>query len=217
MEEQPIDQFYKALSPAERAQIVADAAQAFGNFLTALKVDWQGDPQTKETPLRVAKMYVDELFAGRFSTLPDLQSFEGKASGELVVNGPIMFRSLCAHHCLPMTGFVTIGLVPARTSDGKSQLLGLSKYVRLVNWCSSRGYMQEDLGHVILNTLQAQTQSEKIAVFIGAAHQCCTHRGVHARENRAVTLHMTPAFEQDAVLRNDFGFITAAHMQQTEK
>ncbi len=129
----------------ERKAIIREAAQVFGQFLTALRIDWQIDLQTQDTPMRVAKMYVNEILAGRFSSPPKMKFFACKKVQGMVTSSPIAFSALCPHHFIPFMGFVSISIVSSKKDD-TSQLLGLSKYVQLVKWCSSRGYMQEELG-----------------------------------------------------------------------
>ncbi|MEM7174255.1 MAG: GTP cyclohydrolase I [Bacteroidota bacterium] len=204
-----IHDFYKALDTQERESILDEATKAFGQFLTALKIDWQADAQTKQTPSRVAKMYVDEWLSGRFYQKPDMKFFPCTTpTQKTIIQGPITFSSLCPHHLIPFVGFVSLLI----SSDAK-KVLGISKYARLVRFYSSKAYMQEDLGDVLLTNLMQVTQAQKVGVFISAKHRCCTHRGVNQVLQTSTTLHMSKAFELDSELRQYFTHITQKHMQ----
>lgn len=206
------DQVYKNLTADEREQMLIEASHAFEKFLNALKIDWKNDPNARETPMRVAKMYIDELLSGRFTDPPDIKSFDSTVEEGLIINGPIAIKSLCSHHFMPFEGFCTVGLVPSPDKNQVFQLPGLSKYARLVKWCSRRGYMQEKLGQVILQNLQRYIQSDKIGVFICARHLCCTHRGTLESQTQTGTFHMTDAFKKDLTIRHEFSSIVQTHI-----
>src|SRR5690349_12657006 len=121
---EPID---APLQPMEEAAMIAAAAQKLGELLDVLRIDHRNDHNTRDTPMRVAKMYVQELLRGRFSTAPAITEFENAENyDQLIVTGPIAVRSVCAHHLMPIYGHAVIGILPS--ADGK--IIGLSKYDR---------------------------------------------------------------------------------------
>ena len=155
------------------------AAEKVSELLDILRIDHRHDPNTRETPRRVAKMYVEELLAGRFSAPPAITEFDSAETfDDLIVTGPIELRSTCAHHLMPIYGTAIIGVVPA---DGR--LIGLSKYDRVVHHFAKRFWTQEELVNQIGKFLMETTAPRGLAVRIKAVHMCKTHRGVLASHN----------------------------------
>lgn len=156
--------------------LIDELEEKFIGVLQSLIVDLDTDPNSAETPRRLAKMYINELFKGRFSPLPNLKSFPNNVvdgySGMVFVNAPIL--SLCSHHHQIVEGVAMIGVL------GAKQLLGLSKYIRIAQHCARRGTLQEELTTQIANEIQNATDTESIAVFIQATHGCVKYRGVTA-------------------------------------
>ena len=165
------------LTAEQRKSMIDAAAQKLSELLEILRIDHRGDPNTQDTPHRVARMYVNELLAGRFSAPPRLTEFDTvETSGELMVTGPIELRSTCAHHLMPIYGTAIIGIVPS--ADGR--LIGLSKYDRVVQHFARRFQTQEELVNQIGRFLMDMTAPRGLAVRIKAVHMCKTHRGVLA-------------------------------------
>ncbi len=178
------------------------AAQKFVELFDILHIDHRRDHNTRDTPRRAAKMYVEELLAGRFTAPPKITDFDNVEEFDgLIVTGPIDVRSTCAHHLMPIYGSAIIGIVPA--SDG--QIIGLSKYDRIVHHFSSRFQIQEELVKQIGQYLLDATNPRGLAVRISAVHMCKTHRGVMAPHRaRMVSTAYYGVLKTDATLKSEF-------------
>jgi len=190
------------LNCAEEAAMIAAAAQKIGELLDILRIDHKNDHNTRETPARVAKMYVKELLRGRFAPPPKITDFENaQAYDQLIVTGPIDIKSVCAHHLMPIYGHAYIGILPA--PDGK--IIGLSKYDRIVDHFAGRFQIQEELVKQIGNFIVEQTQPRGLAVRVSAVHMCKTHRGVRApHSSRMVNTALYGQMREDPSLKNEF-------------
>ena len=168
------------LTAEQKAAMIEAAAHKMAELLDILRIDHRSDPNTYDTPRRVARMYVDELLAGRYSAPPSITEFDSAESfDDLIVSGPIELRSTCAHHLMPIYGAAIIGVVPA--VDGR--IIGLSKYDRVVDHFARRFQVQEELTRQIGNYLVQATAPRGLAVRLRAVHMCKTHRGVLASHN----------------------------------
>ena len=164
------------LPPSLRTAAIADK---FAEILEILGIDHTRDPQTKDTPDRVARMLF-EVCSGRYSDPPKLTEFPNEATSEqetyeldeLVVVGPIRFNSLCSHHFVPVIGNVYIGYVPDK------YLVGLSKFSRVVEYFAKRPQIQEVMTTQIFDFLMDGIKPKHLAVFVDAIHFCMTWRGV---------------------------------------
>jgi GTP cyclohydrolase I len=165
---------------AEEKMFMIDAAAAkLAEFLDILRIDHRNDPNTQDTPRRVARMYVNELLAGRYAAPPRITEFDSAESfDDLIVTGPIELRSTCAHHLMPIYGTAIIGIVPA---DGR--VIGLSKYDRVVQHFARRFQLQEELTKQIGDYLVETTAPRGLAIRLRAVHMCKTHRGVLSPHN----------------------------------
>jgi GTP cyclohydrolase I len=167
----------RPLESWEEAAMIAAAKGKLEELLEILQIDHKADHNTRDTPQRVAKMFVKELMRGRFSAPPKITDFDNaEGYDQLIVTGPLEVRSMCAHHMMPIYGHAYIGVLPAK--DGK--VIGLSKYDRIVDHFSGRLQIQEELVKQIGNFIMEKTQPRGLAVRISAVHMCKTHRGVHA-------------------------------------
>ena len=191
-----------ALDPTERDAMIGAAAMKFEELFDILHVDHRNDHNTRDTPRRVAKMYVEELMNGRFSEPPSITEFDNAEQFDsLIVTGPIDVRSTCAHHMMPIFGQAYIGILPA--PDGK--IIGLSKYDRIVDHFASRLQIQEELVKQIANFLVEKTAPRGLAVRISAVHMCKTQRGVKAGVGaRMVSNSYHGSFKDDPALRAEF-------------
>ena len=173
----------------ELKELENELTTAFEGVLDKLIVD-PTDPNSSDTPRRLAKMYLYEVFAGRYEKRPNTTAFpnDGKNSynGMIVVRAEL--KSMCAHHHQPITGTCYIGIIP------NGRVLGLSKYIRIAQWCARRGTLQEELCNDIASEIRSATGSESVGVYIAAEHGCCTNRGVNAHS----------ALTQTTVLNGDF-------------
>ena len=172
------------LDDVERATMLAAAAQKVEELFDVLRIDHRNDHNTRETPLRVAKMFVEEILQGRYTAPPRITEFDNaQAYDQLIVTGPLEIRSMCAHHLMPIYGHAVIGILPA--ADGK--IIGLSKYDRIVDYFATRLQIQEELVKQIGDYVVDMTKPRGLAVRISAVHMCKTQRGVRAsRRSRMV-------------------------------
>jgi GTP cyclohydrolase I len=189
------------LNEVERASMLAAAAKKVEELFDILRIDHRNDHNTRDTPKRVAKMFVEEILQGRFAAPPKITEFDNaQAYDQLIVTGPIELRSMCAHHLMPIYGHATIGILPA--ADGK--IIGLSKYDRIVDYFASRLQIQEELVKQIGQYIMDMTSPRGLAVRISAVHMCKTQRGVRAsHRSRMVNTYYwgematSPEFKQE--------------------
>jgi GTP cyclohydrolase I len=181
--------------------MICAASEKLEELLEILRIDHRNDPNTRGTPQRVAKMFVDELTRGRTVAPPSLTDFDNRHAYEgMIVTGPIEVRSTCAHHLMPIRGEAFIAVLPS--ADGK--LLGLSKYDRVVDHFAARLQTQEELVQQIGSFLWENSAPHGLAVRISAVHLCRTHRGVRAGNGRMVTSAYFGRFSEDASLKDEF-------------
>ncbi len=174
-----------ALSLAERMVMINSAETKLAELFDVLQIDHRNDHLTRDTPRRVARMFVEEIMQGRYCDPPELTDFDNvEAFDQLIVTGPIEIRSTCAHHLMPIYGDAYIGVVPS--VDGR--IIGLSKYDRVVHHFATRLQIQEELVKQIGQFIMDRTTPRGVAVRISAVHMCKTHRGVRAsHRSRMVT------------------------------
>jgi GTP cyclohydrolase I len=190
------------LREAEREGMIAAAARKLEELFDILRIDHANDHNTRETPQRVAKMYVEELLEGRYTAPPKITEFDNaQAYDQLIVTGPIDVRSMCAHHLMPIYGEAYIGILPA--ADGK--IIGLSKYDRIVAYFAARLQIQEELVKQIGQYILDMTTPRGLAVRISAVHMCKTQRGVRAsHRSRMVNTYYWGEMAQHAELKREF-------------
>jgi GTP cyclohydrolase I len=190
------------LDSREERAMIAGAAKKIEELLDILRIDHRNDHNTRDTPMRVARMYVQELLQGRFALPPRITEFDNvEGFDQLIVTGPIEVRSLCAHHLLPIYGHAMIGILPA--PDGK--IIGLSKYDRIVQHFAARFQIQEELIKQIASSLADMTSARGLAVRISAVHMCKTHRGVRASHaSRMVNTVFLGELLHDDALKREF-------------
>ena len=191
-----------ALDAGERAAMIGAAALKMEELFDILQVDHRNDHNTRDTPRRVAKMFVEELMHGRYCDPPEITEFENAAGfDQLIVTGPIDVRSTCAHHLMPFYGHAFVGILPAR--DGK--IIGLSKYDRVVDHFASRLQIQEELVKQIGEFLVEKTAPRGLAVRISAVHMCKTQRGVRAsHRGKMVSTAYWGALADDPAAKAEF-------------
>jgi GTP cyclohydrolase I len=180
--------------------LIDEATEAFELVLDRLLIDRQTDPNSKDTARRLAKMYYNEIMAGRYDPAPDCTAFpnnsDDRYEGMLVVRSEI--RSICSHHHQPVVGVAYIGVLAAE------KLIGLSKYTRIAQWCSRRGTLQEELCNDIAREIMRATDSRDVAVHIGAEHGCCTNRGIMATSSLTQTTVLHGVFRTDSGVKKEF-------------
>lgn len=169
--------------------------------LRALVIDTDRDHNTSDTARRVAKMFIDEVFSGRYREAPAVTAFPNVALlNELIIVGPVAVRSACSHHLCPIMGKVWIGVLP----NARSDLIGLSKYARLCDWIMSRPQIQEEAVVMLADELETRIKPDGLAVVMEADHFCMHWRGVKDDQSRMTNSVMRGAFLKDAALRREF-------------
>jgi GTP cyclohydrolase I len=180
--------------------LIEEAAVAFEGVLDTLLIDRETDPNSKGTARRLAKMYFNEVMAGRYEPAPDCTAFPNDGAdryeGMLVVRSEL--RSMCSHHHQPVSGVAYIGIIAA------AKLIGLSKYTRIAQWCARRGTLQEELCIDIANGIMAATDSTDVGVYIQATHGCCENRGIMAHSSLTQTTVLRGAFKTDDGVKKEF-------------
>ncbi len=190
------------MNEADREAMKEAAARKIEELFDILCIDHRSDHNTRDTPARVAKMFVEETMRGRFTSPPRITDFENvEHYDQLIVTGPIALRSTCAHHLMPIYGHATIGILPA----ANGRIIGLSKYDRIVEYFASRLQIQEELVKQIERFIVDTTEPRGLAVRISAVHMCKTHRGVLApRSSRMVNSSYYGDMLTDKELRSEF-------------
>ena len=180
--------------------LIDEATVAFEGVLDALLIDRENDPNSKGTARRLAKMYYNEIMAGRYEPAPDATAFPNDSAdryeGMLVVRSEL--RSMCSHHHQPVSGVAYIGIIAAQ------KLIGLSKYTRIAQWCARRGTLQEELCNDIAREISKATDSENVAVYVQAVHGCCENRGIMAHSSLTQTTVLRGTFKDDPHTKKEF-------------
>jgi len=188
------------ISDVEKDTLINEATDAFEGVLQALLIDTENDPNSKGTAKRLAKMYYNEVMAGRYDQAPDATAFPNDSAdryeGMLVVRSEL--RSMCSHHHQPVSGVAYIGIIAA------NKLIGLSKYTRIAQWCARRGTLQEELCNDIAREIQKATDSENVGVYLRMTHGCCENRGIMAHDSSTTTTVLKGAFTKDPATKKEF-------------
>ena len=194
------DNISEVLDDGDKEALIDNAAVAFEGVLDALLIDRENDPNSKGTAKRLAKMYFNEIMAGRYDAAPSATAFPNDSAdrydGMLVVRSEL--KSMCSHHHQPVSGIAYIGII---ASD---KLIGLSKYTRIAQWCARRGTLQEELANDIAREIQAATDAEHLGVYIQATHGCCENRGIMAHSSLTQTTVLRGSFKDDAGTKKEF-------------
>ena len=188
------------LHESDREHLINEATQAFEQVLDTLLIDRETDPNSQGTARRLAKMYYNELMAGRYDPTPNATAFpndtDGAYDGMLVVRSEL--KSVCSHHHQPVSGVAYIGIIAG------PKLIGLSKYTRIAQWCARRGTLQEELCMDIAREIEFATGSKDVAVYIQATHGCCENRGIMAHSSLTQTTVLRGAFKDDQSTKKEF-------------
>ena len=187
-------------SDDERDRLRDEVAARVEDLLQALVIDTESDHNTQDTARRVAKMYLQEVFAGRYQQPPATTEFPNvEKLNELMVIGPITVRSACSHHLCPIMGKLWIGVLP----NADSNLIGLSKFVRLTDWIMSRPQIQEEAVKTLADELETRLAPDGLAVVMKADHYCMHWRGVKDQSQMTSSV-MRGSFLRDPSLRREF-------------
>ena len=194
------DNIQEVLAEGDKDRLIHEAAIAFEGVLDALLIDRYNDPNSKGTAKRLAKMYYNEIMAGRYDPAPSATAFpndsDERYAGMLVVRSEL--KSMCSHHHQPVAGIAYIGIIAA------DKLIGLSKYTRIAQWCARRGTLQEELANDIAREIQSATDAEHLGVYIQATHGCCENRGIMATSSLTQTTVLRGAFKDDMGTKKEF-------------
>ena len=189
------------IEPGELDALQAEVQSKMQEVLKSLVIDTDSDHNTQDTAKRVAKMFVREVFKGRYVQAPNVTEFPNITRlNELMIVGPITVRSACSHHLCPIVGRVWIGLLP----NEHSNLIGLSKYARLTDWIMSRPQIQEEAVTMLANELQERVQPDGLGIVMEADHFCMHWRGVKDSDSMMTNSVMRGAFLKDPNLRREF-------------
>jgi GTP cyclohydrolase I len=189
------------IEPGELEQLLAEVEGRVLSMLNSLVIDVGHDHNTRETARRVAKMYVNEVFRGRYVPLPKVTEFPNAAHlNELMIMGPITVRSACSHHLCPIMGRLWIGVMP----NADSNLIGLSKYSRITDWVMSRPQIQEEAIIQLSDLIVEMVKPNGLAVVMEADHFCMHWRGVKDNASKMVNSVMRGVFLDDGALRREF-------------
>ncbi len=189
------------IKEGELDELRDEVAAKMHEVLKALVIDTESDHNTQDTAERVAKMFLTEVFRGRYVPMPAVTEFPNvERLNELMIVGPITVRSACSHHLCPIMGRVWIGILP----NEHSNLIGLSKYARICDWIMSRPQIQEEAVTMLANELQERVKPDGLGIVMEADHFCMHWRGVKDTDSKMTNSVMRGAFLKDANLRREF-------------
>jgi GTP cyclohydrolase IA len=194
------DNIAKFLEPGEHEALLDEVAGKMKGVLDSLVIDIEHDHNTQDTARRVAKMYLNEVFRGRYVPAPAVTEFPNASSlNELMIVGPITVRSACSHHFCPIMGRLWVGVMPNQHSN----LIGLSKYARLAEWIMSRPQIQEEAISQLADLLMDKVMPDGLAVVMEADHFCMHWRGVKDSNSKMINSVMRGSFLKDHTLRRE--------------
>lgn len=195
------DNIASYIEPSELDELIAEVAAKMKGVLESLVIDIENDHNTQDTAQRVAKMYLTEVFRGRYFPAPKVTEFPNVESlNELMIVGPITVRSACSHHFCPIMGRLWIGVMPNQHSN----LIGLSKYARVAEWIMTRPQIQEEAITQTADYLMDMVRPDGLAVVMEADHFCMHWRGVKDTASKMTNSVMRGSFLKDPALRREF-------------
>ena len=195
------DNISRFIEPGELEQLSKEVENRLADVLRSLVIDIDNDHNTQETARRVAKMYLKEIFAGRYVHAPSVTEFPNvEQLSELMIVGPIRVRSACSHHLCPIIGKLWVGVMPNQHSN----LIGLSKYARLAEWIMCRPQIQEEAVSQMADLLQQKMNPDGLAIVMEAEHFCMHWRGVRDNQTKMINSVMRGSFLKDPALRREF-------------
>jgi GTP cyclohydrolase I len=194
------DNISEVMQSGDKEALINELTTKFEGVLDSLVIDRETDPNSQGTARRLAKMYVNELMAGRYDPMPNATAFPNHIDdgydGMLVVRSEL--KSMCSHHHQPVSGVAYIGIIAA------DKLIGLSKYTRIAQWCARRGTLQEELCNDIAKEIMEATGSENVGVYIQATHGCCENRGIMAGSSLTQTTVLKGSFFTNSDTKKEF-------------
>jgi len=193
------DTIYTYLDPGDLKHIEDEVAEAFQGVLKALVINTDDDHNSQDTARRVSKMFVHEIFRGRYYPPPDVTAFPNvKQYDQIYMSGPMSINSTCAHHFQPIAGKAYVGIFPGE------KVIGLSKFNRMVDWVTSRPQIQEEMTEQIADMIEEETKAKGVAVVIKAQHFCMTARGVKEHESDMLTSVVRGCFRYEPQIKAEF-------------
>ena len=194
------DNISEFLEEGDQQKLIDELTPKFESVLEGLVIDIENDPNSHDTGRRLAKMYINELMAGRYEPMPNATAFPNDSidryEGMLVVRSEL--TSMCSHHHQIVRGVAYIGIIASE------KLIGLSKYTRIAQWCAERGTLQEELANDIAREIQKATGTQNLGVYIQATHGCVENRGVKAHSSLTQTTVLKGAFFDDPGTKKEF-------------
>jgi GTP cyclohydrolase I len=195
------DNIAEFLQPGDIDGLLDEVEAKMKGVLESLVIDIENDHNTDNTARRVAKMYLNEVFQGRYVMPPKLTEFpNAEHLNELMIVGPITVRSACSHHFCPIIGKLWIGVMP----NEHTNVIGLSKYARLAEWIMGRPQIQEEAVVQLADLIQQKTQPDGLALVMEADHFCMAWRGVKEVDSKMINSVMRGVFLKDPNLRREF-------------
>ena len=195
------DNIARFIEPGELEKLLDEIEVKMQGVLDSLVIDTVGDHNTKNTARRVAKMYLNEVFRGRYVEAPAITEFpNAEHLNELMIVGPITVRSACSHHFCPVIGKIWIGVLP----NEHTNVIGLSKYARLAEWVLGRPQIQEEAVVQLADLIMEKTQPDGLAIVMEASHYCMAWRGVKDMDSKMINSVMRGVFLKDPNLRREF-------------
>ena len=195
------DNIARFIEPGELAALLDEVEGKMQGVLDSLVIDTAGDHNTQNTARRVAKMYLNEVFNGRYVEAPAITEFpNAEHLNELIIVWPITVRSACSHHFCPVIGKIWIGVLP----NEHTNVIGLSKYARLAEWVMGRPQIQEEAVVQLADLIMDKTQPDGLAIVMEASHYCMGWRGVKDLESKMINSVMRGVFLKDPNLRREF-------------
>ena len=193
------DTIYTYLDENDVQKIEDEVAEAFQGVLKALVINTDDDHNSQDTARRVSKMFVHEIFRGRYYPPPDVTAFPNvKQYDQIYMSGPMSINSTCAHHFQPIAGKAYVGIFPGE------KVIGLSKFNRMVDWVTSRPQIQEEMTEQIADMIEQETEAKGVAVVIKAQHFCMTARGVKEHESDMLTSVVRGCFRYEPQIKAEF-------------
>jgi len=192
------DNISEFIHEGELALLQSEVEEKFKAVLDALVIDTENDHNTQETAKRVAKMYINETFGGRYQPMPKVTAFPNMGYKSMYTSGPISIRSTCAHHFQNIVGNCWVGIIP------EDEVIGLSKFNRIIHHIAERPQIQEEMTTQITEALKEYAKTEHVAVVVKAEHHCMTHRGVKEHESDMTTAVLQGAFLNEPSVKQEF-------------
>jgi GTP cyclohydrolase I len=195
------DNIAEFIEPGDLEKLLDEVETKMQGVLDSMVIDTDNDHNTNNTARRVAKMYLNEVFKGRYVHPPAITEFpNAEHLNELMIVGPITVRSACSHHFCPVIGQVWIGVLP----NEHTNVIGLSKYARLAEWVMGRPQIQEEAVVQLADLIQEKTQPDGLAIVMEASHFCMGWRGVKDLDSKMINSVMRGVFLKDPNLRREF-------------